>query len=351
MDMELKTEANAITKGIEPVCSVCIANFNGRNVLEACLNSVVRQDFIHPIEIIVHDDASTDGSADIISKKYPKIRLMRSANNVGFCISNNRMVAMAKGRYILLLNNDAELCENALATFYDFAESESECGIIGLPQYDMQTGRLIDIGSLLDPFLNPIPNKNSLRRNVAAVSGACMWFPKRLWNELGGFPEWFESIAEDTYLCCLTRLKGYPVIALSKSGFKHWIGKSLGGGRVVQNALQTTYRRRALSERNKSYVMLMCYPAPILQLILPLHLLFLLGEGFVLSMVKRDFRIWERIYKSCLQSLWQERNCIADHRQSIQKGKVITLRQFIQPFRCFPHKIRLLFEHGIPTIK
>jgi glycosyltransferase involved in cell wall biosynthesis len=52
-------------------CSVCIANYNGENVLETCLDSVFRQDFLHPIEIIVHDDASTDGSAAIVTDKYP----------------------------------------------------------------------------------------------------------------------------------------------------------------------------------------------------------------------------------------------------------------------------------------
>ncbi len=178
-----------------------------------------------------------------------------------------------------------------------------------------------------------------------------MWFPKQLWDELGGFPEWFESIAEDLYLCCLARLKGYPVIALAESGFNHWVGKSLGGGKVIQNALQTTYRRRALSERNKSYVMILCYPTPILQFILPFHLLFLLGEGIALSVVKKDFSSLERIYKPCLKSLWRDRRHMVCLRKSIQRKRVVTVRQFIRPFICFPHKIRLLCSHGVPEIK
>ncbi|MEE9912504.1 MAG: glycosyltransferase [Deltaproteobacteria bacterium] len=349
--MAIDRGAASLTKDEEPVCSICIANYNGGKLLETCLDSVFQQDFPYPLEVIVHDDASTDGSVDIVIAKFPQVHLMRSDSNVGFCVSNNRMVASATGKYILLLNNDAQLHQDAISTLYNFAAGEKINGIIGLPQHDMPTDELIDIGSLFDLFLNPIPNLKMFRRNVGMVSGACMWLPRKLWDELGGFPEWFESVAEDAYLCCLARLRGYPVIALAKAGFRHWVGRSLGGGKVVQKTLQTTYRRRALSERNKSYVMLLCYPAPVLQFIFPLHLLFILGEGVILSMLKRDPLIWKKIYEPCFKSLWYERKRIARERQSVQKGRVITVRQFFRPFRRFPHKIKLLCEHGSPVIR
>jgi GT2 family glycosyltransferase len=344
-------EAALLTEREEPVCSVCIANYNGASVLEACLDSVFQQDFPHPLEVIVHDDASTDGSADIVTEKFPAVRLIRSETNVGFCISNNRMVAAATGRFILLLNNDAALHKDALSSLYHCATEENVNGIISLPQYDLQTGELIDIGSLFDPFLNPIPNKNKGRRDVGMVSGACMWLPRKLWNELGGFPEWFESIAEDMYLCCLARLKGYPVIALPESGFNHWVGKSLGGGKVIHNTLQTTYRRRALSERNKSYVMLLCYPGALAYLYIFIHLLLLTIEGMLLSTVKGDWRIWRVIYKSCLKSLWSNRQKIVQLRTEIQAGRQTASMSFYSVFSIAPHKLRMLLKYGLPTVK
>ncbi len=344
-------EPASLTMGKEPICSICIANFNGKNVIEGCLDSVFRQDFLQPIEVIVHDDASTDGSATIISNKYPGIRLIRSDCNVGFCVSNNRMVAAAKGKFILLLNNDAELHTDALSKLFNYAVRENIDGIIGLPQYDMQTGDLIDIGSLFDPFLNPIPNLDKSRLNVGMVIGACMWFPKKLYEELGGFPEWFENLAEDMYLCCLARLKGYSVIALQESGFNHWVGKSLGGGKVVQSTLQTTYRRRALSERNKSYVMILCYPGLLACLLVPLHLLLLTTEGVVLSVVKKDWRIWSDIYKSCLKALWSRRWELARLRCEIQKKRTVSSRSFYSVHSIMPHKLTMLMRHGLPTLK
>jgi GT2 family glycosyltransferase len=347
----MDTATDALAKGEEPICSVCIANYNGRNVIEACLDSVFRQDFSYPIEVIVHDDASTDGSADIVNDKFPNVQLIRSDSNVGFCVSNNRMVAAAKGRFVLLLNNDADLHEDALSSLYSCAVGENGYGIIGLPQYDMQTSELVDIGSLFDLFLNPIPNQNKSRRNVGMVMGACMWLPKKLWDELGGFPEWFESLAEDMYLCCFARLKGYPVIALSESGFNHWIGKSLGGGKIIQSTLQTTYRRRALSERNKSYVMLLCYPGHFAYVLIPLHLLLLTIEGIALSAVKRNRHIWTDIYKSCLKALWSRRRELARLRDEIQKKRTVSSRSFYSVHSILPHKLTMLLRHGLPTLK
>lgn len=349
--MAMDAEKTSLEKGQEPVCSVCIANYNGRNVIEACLDSVFRQVFSYPIEVIVHDDASTDGSADIVSKKYPGVRLIRSDTNVGFCVSNNRMVASAKGRFILLLNNDAELHQNALSTLYNFAAGDAVYGIIGLPQYNKQTGELIDVGSLLDPFFNPVPNLDKMRSNVAMVIGACMWMPRKLWDELGGFPDWFESIAEDMYLCCLTRLKGYPVIALPDSGFDHYVGGSFGGGKVVHSTLQTTYRRRAFSERNKSYVMILCCPGPLAYILIPLHLLLLTIEGTILSVVKRDQRIWSDIYKSCLKALWSKRQKLAWLRGEIQKKRTASARSFYAMHSLMPHKLTMLMRHGLPIVK
>ena len=201
----------ALNRPAAPVCSVCIANYNGMALLADCLESVLAQLGGLSIEIIVHDDASTDDSVAWLREKYPQVELLDSAQNVGFCISNNRMATYARGEYILLLNNDAALYPDALSTLLDAAGLQSPPGILTLPQYDWATGVLVDRGCLLDPFYNPIPNLDPKRTDVAMAIGACLWLPRNLWHELGGFPEWMESIAEDLYLCCLARTRGIPV--------------------------------------------------------------------------------------------------------------------------------------------
>lgn len=183
------------------------------------------------------------------------------------------------------------------------------------------------------------------------IIGACLWIPQALWQKLGGFPEWFGSIAEDMYLCCCARLAGYDVRALPVSGYRHWQGKSFSGNRVAENHLSTTYRRRALSERNKSYVMALTYPAPLFQLIFPLHLVLLMMEGLVLALLKREWRMFREIYWTCFKALWLERGRIFRLRREIQHRRRISLKLFLSVFKLAPHKLRMLLRHGLPHLK
>jgi len=330
--------------------SVCIANYNGVNLLDACIESVNSQNFDVSVEIIVHDDDSSDGSAEHMRTRYPDVRLIQSKRNVGFCVANNRMAAIAQGKYLLLLNNDATLLPDALAVLQAEAERLARPAILTLPQYDAESGALLDIGSLLDPFCNPVPNRDAACNDVAMVMGACLWLPKSLWEDLGGFPDWFGSIGEDLYLCCRARLAGHPVRALSISGYHHRVGQSFGGGKALEGRLVTTYRRRALSERNKTFVMALCYPAAPLLLLLPLHIVLLLIEGLVLCVLRREWQPLLDIYLPVLAACWRRRKSLRTLRGDVQAGRRSSLRVFFSVFRILPHKLSLLFKHGLPRL-
>jgi len=334
-----------------PLISVCIANYNGMGVIDDCLRSVIEQKGHLSIEILVHDDASSDGSVEHIRRRYPEVKLIASESNVGFCVANNRMAVEAKGRYLLLLNNDAALYPDALQTLLFEGSRIGRPAILSLPQYDFDSGELLDIGSLLDPFLNPVPNHDPSRSEVGMVMGACLWIPSALWQELDGFPEWFGSIGEDLYLCCHARLLGYRVVAVQASGYRHRVGQSFGGGKVNHGRLVTSFRRRALSERNKSYVMVLTYPAPFFALLFPLHLAALAVEGMTLTSIKRDPRVWRQIYGACLNSLWRQRRLLRERRRMIQMSRRGTAQQFFSVFQWIPYKLRMLWKHGIPALR
>jgi GT2 family glycosyltransferase len=333
-----------------PLVSVCIANYNGMTVIDDCLHSVMAQEGDIALEIIVHDDASDDGSVAHIRDRYPTARLIESKENAGFCVANNRMAAEAQGKYLLLLNNDAALYPDAVRTLLAEAYRLERPAILGLAQHDAASGELVDIGDLLDPFLNPIPNVEPTLNDVGMVIGACLWIPKSLWDELGGFPEWFGSIAEDMYLCCRARLAGHPVRALATSGYRHWQGRSFGGNRVTDKGLATTFRRRALSERNKSFVMVLTYPAPWMWPILALHLLLLFIEGCLLTVIKADRRFWREIYGPCFRALWCQRSMLFELRRDIHKSTRVGIVAFASAFRWVPRKLHMLARHGLPRV-
>ena len=334
----------------EPIISVCIANYNGAEVIGPCIESVFSQEGDITVEVIIHDDASTDGSIDFIRKHYPSVRLILSKVNVGFCTGNNRMVRESSGKYILLLNNDAVLHHDALKTLLSYADGLGTFSILSLPQYDIRTKDLIDIGSLLDPFINAVPNKNPARHHVGMVSGACLWIHKDLWNELGGFPDKFEYLAEDAYLCFKARLWGYPVQAIPKSGFDHWMGNSLGGGKIEQDKLSTTYLRRFHSESNKISVMAIFFPTFLLGVVMPLHLLLFTMEGILLSLLKCDYAIWRNIYSKTLIEVWQRRIWLIKERIVVQKKRRIGLINFCSIISWYPYKLKMFLSYGLPSL-
>lgn len=341
-------EKSAVTE--RPRVSVCIANYNGSGMIAGCIESVLTQDCLFEVEILVHDDASSDDSPDIIARDFPCVRLIRSESNVGFCVANNRMVAAAKGDYVLLLNNDAEVSHDALRVLMDEAQALGRPAILSLPQHDYLSGEVIDRGCLLDPFFNPVPNLDQERKEVAMVIGACLWLPKGLWTELGGFPEWFGSIGEDLYLCCRARLAGFSVLVAGGSSYRHRVGQSFGGGVVRPGHMVSSYRRRTLSERNKTFVMVLCYPMPFLVIMLPLHIMLLLIEGAVLSLARMHCRPLADIYLPVAMACWREKGRLYNVRRAVQTAKRGSMLAILPVFSPLPYKLTMLFRRGLPGL-
>jgi GT2 family glycosyltransferase len=340
----------AVERPGHPVVSVCIANYNGESLLEDCIGSVLAQDSSESIEIIVHDDASTDGSMELLRSRYPGVELLASTENVGFCIANNRMVAHARGEYVLLLNNDAALFPDAIETLMATSGAQDTPGILTLPQYDWETGQLVDRGCLLDLFYNPVPNLDPARDDVAYAIGACLWLPRATWIELGGLPEWMGSIGEDLYLCCLARVRGMTVRATSRSGFRHRLGASFGGARIAASGLHSTLRRRRLSERNKTLALAILTPTPAVWAVLALHLVLLLVEGALVSVANRDLGLFRNVYANSLAEVWRLRATIFAQRRSAQRSRRVSLVRYLSAFVWLPQKLALLSRHGIPRV-
>lgn len=336
---------------VSPLVSVCIANYNGVDIIADCIDSVMSQIGGMSVEIIIHDDASTDGSVAYIQKNYPGVVVLASESNAGFCIANNRMVEKARGTYVLLLNNDAALFADAISTLVTFAESNRSLAILTLPQYDWESGALVDAGSRADLFYCSIPNLDATRQDVAYVIGACMFLRRQFWRELGGFPEWMGSIGEDLYICCLARLRGFAVGSAPVSGYRHRQGVSFGGGRISGNKLSTTYRRRYLSERNRASLVLVCTPTWLAWPLYALHLGILLIEGAAVACIKWDGSIWRSIYWSAARDSIRVLQRLRVSRQLAQSGCVVSFWTYVRVLHPIPQKLRLVFRHGLPSVR
>ena len=147
--------------------SIVIVSFNTRDVLRECLQSVYRETGSLRVQVIVVDNASTDGSAAMIEREFPGVLLMRSEVNLGFGPANNLGFQSAGGRYIVLLNSDAFLTEGSLERSVAHMDATPRAGLGG--------GRLIGRDGSWQPSARMFPTVFS---DLLVLSGLAARFPR-----------------------------------------------------------------------------------------------------------------------------------------------------------------------------
>jgi GT2 family glycosyltransferase len=111
--------------------SVVIVSWNAKAYLEECLQSLAKDVYDGPMEIVVVDNASSDGSADMVERQFPAVTLIRNAANLGFSKANNIGIRRCTGDYIALVNSDIHVLKKCLSALVTFCESHAEVGVVG----------------------------------------------------------------------------------------------------------------------------------------------------------------------------------------------------------------------------
>jgi GT2 family glycosyltransferase len=154
-------------RSFEVEVSIIIVSFNTRDVLRECLKSVFRDGSALHLQVIVVDNASTDGSPKMIEQDFPTVLLIESAVNLGFGQANNLGFKSARGRYIVLLNSDAFLTEGVLQRSVAHMDSNPHAGLGG--------GRLIGRDSSYQPSARMFP---TVFNDLLVLSGLAARFPR-----------------------------------------------------------------------------------------------------------------------------------------------------------------------------
>jgi GT2 family glycosyltransferase len=111
--------------------SICIVNFNAKGYLRKCLESIYANSSKENFEIIVIDNASSDGSHEMIEQNFKKVRLIKNSENLGFAKANNQALKASNGEYLFVLNNDTIVSNNALDILIKFMDEHPEAGTCG----------------------------------------------------------------------------------------------------------------------------------------------------------------------------------------------------------------------------
>ncbi|HEY9857131.1 MAG TPA: glycosyltransferase family 2 protein [Stenomitos sp.] len=246
-----------------PLLSIIVVNWNTREVLRRCLESV-QAETLTPFELWVVDNGSTDGSPEMVAADFPDVHLIANHENLGFAAANNQALVQAKGRYHLLLNSDTLVLDHALDRMVGFMENHPEVGAIGSrllnADYTLQPSAhnfYSTLGSLVENKLVGLfwtQKKANTRflsywdhsstRQVDWVTGACLMVRQEVTETVGLLDESFFMYGEEIDWQMRMAKAGYPVWYLHAAEIIHLGGAS--SARVPDRMRKQEYRSRQI---------------------------------------------------------------------------------------------------------
>ena len=243
--------------------AVVILNWNTREYLERWLPALLSSCRSLDAEVIVADNASTDGSLGMLSSRFPEVRTLPLDCNYGFTGGYNRALDGLEAEYYVLLNSDVQVTEGWLEPLVEWMDAHPECGVCGPKLHKPESGEFEYAGAaggLLDRFGYPFCRGRVLGRtekdkgqydsprNVMWVSGACLMTRSYLWKRLGGLDERFFAHMEEIDYCWRAQLAGFRVSIVPASSVCH-----IGGGTLPKDSpfkLKLNYRNNLLMLEN-----------------------------------------------------------------------------------------------------
>ncbi|MCG7213044.1 glycosyltransferase family 2 protein [Paenibacillus mucilaginosus] len=217
-------------------CSIIIPTYNQAGLLKACIESI-RQYTPEPHEIIVIDNASTDGTAEYLQSMRGQLRFRINAENIGFAGGVNQGMRMARGSTLLLLNNDTVVTQGWLGNLLRCLHSDERIGLVG-PMTNYISGEQLQPVSYasmkeMHRFAREFNVPDASRwRPTTRITGFCLLLRRELFDRLGYFDEGFEKgNCEDDDFCLRVRLLGHELV-IAGDTFIHHVGsvsvKALG---------------------------------------------------------------------------------------------------------------------------
>ncbi|OGP86338.1 MAG: hypothetical protein A2Z08_04115, partial [Deltaproteobacteria bacterium RBG_16_54_11] len=211
-----------------PLISVVVLNWNGVHCVEGCLVSLQAQSY-HPLEIIVVDNASTDKSVDFIRMNFPEVKMILNKRNLGFAGGNNIGIKASRGRYIMILNNDARLDPDCIKELKRSIEKDKRYGASASKILLNGKETLLDAAGISIYRDGLSIGRGRLERadqynmegEVFFASGCACLFRKEMLDDIGLFDEDFFAYADDTDMGWRARLAGWRCIYNPKAIVYH----------------------------------------------------------------------------------------------------------------------------------
>jgi GT2 family glycosyltransferase len=244
----------------DPLVSIAVVNWNGKSIICGCLDSLIAQSYLNR-EIILVDNASTDGSVELIEETYRGvIQILKNRTNLGFAQAVNQAVESARGEWMALLNSDAAADPDWLKELMGEAVSSPVIGMCAGKTYLANRDRLIDnMGAVISRDglgrgrgrLEQDTGQYDRPERALCPSGCAALYRKAMLDEIGGFDARFFMYADDIDVGLRARLDGYECQYVPSAVVKHQYSISAGAASSM---------KVFLVERNRLWVVIKTFP-------------------------------------------------------------------------------------------
>lgn len=244
--------------------SVIIVNWNTRDLLADCLASIYAGVGDLSVEVIVLDNASTDGSAAVVREQFPQVRLIESCENLGFARGNNIALRQATGEYLLLLNPDTVVVDDALTRLVAALAADPSLGAISPQLIYPDASPQASSGDF--PCLRnelPLLRRPSVRSPLLTASyhsalipvdwakGACLMIRRRAWEQVGQLDEEYWLYTEEADWCYRARQMGWEIAVVTDAKVVH-IEQAAARQRLAHSLVQFARSRALFLRKHRS---------------------------------------------------------------------------------------------------
>ena len=305
----------------QPLVSIVVLNCNGAGWLPKCFGSIKAQTILNQIEIVMVDNNSSDDSVVVAQKllaDFPNACIVKNSKNLGFCEGNNSGARVAKGRWLLFLNNDTWLendcMEKLIAGTEKLGAVASTPLVLNYPDNSYQ-----DFGFYgFDFFGLPSPSAIAMETREIFIAGGCSYLIRAdVFNQLGMFDAEYFIYSDDADLSWRVWLAGHKVAGIFEAKLHHRGAAGVnpqGGIETVE--FRTNDRKRFLTNRNCLLTLLKNCQYILLLLVVPLIALLFL-ESFVGSLLLRRWSFARASFWSVLRDCWRLRGHVLRQRKMI----------------------------------
>jgi GT2 family glycosyltransferase len=246
--------------------SVVIVSWNTRDLLLECLESIAESSVGIACETFVVDNASTDDSVAAVRARFPQVRLMANAENVGFSRANNQAICQSTGRYVLLLNPDTKVLPGALETLARYLTEHPAVGAVGArilnsdgtlqsscypaPTLARELWRLLHLDALMPFGIYRMEDWDiRIPRKVDSLLGACIMARREALESAGLLDEDYFFTGEEIDLCRRLYRANWPIFWVPQAQIIHYGGQS--SKLVAQSTFLRLYHGKILYFRKQ----------------------------------------------------------------------------------------------------